>query len=235
MCGRFTLHTEKELLQRSFAVDLSGFDLAPCYNVAPTQDVLTVRQKQEQRVARYMRWGLVPRWAKPLARLPSMINARVETIDQKPAYRDAFRRRRCLVLADGFYEWQSLDKRGPRQPFWVTRADRAPFAMAGIWDVWKAPDEPDDEPLVTCSIVTAPANLAVQMIHTRMPVILSNEHAFAWIDHEFDDRPEELRELLVPIEAAELQAHPVSTEVNKTDHDHAKLIEPVENPTPTLF
>jgi putative SOS response-associated peptidase YedK len=234
MCGRFTLHTEKELLQREFQVDLSGVELAPSYNVAPSQDVLTVREKDHARVARKMRWGLVPYWSKPLEKLPPMINARRETIATRPAYRRAFRRRRCLVLADGFYEWQSIEK-APKQPYWVALADGRPFAMAAVWDVWRAPDEPEAEPLVSCSIVTAPANRAIAMLHDRMPVILTPERADAWIDHAFDDRADELLALLEPVAAGAIVTRPVSTDVNKPEHDDPHLIDEVQPAAPTLF
>ena len=234
MCGRFTLHTEKELLAREFQVDLSQVELAPSYNIAPSQDVLTVREKDGERVARKMRWGLVPYWSKPLEKLPPMINARCESIATRPAYRRAFRLRRCLVVADGFYEWQSID-RGPKQPFWVALADGRPFGMAAVWEVWRPQEDADAEPLVSCSIVTAPANRAIAMIHERMPVILTPESADAWIDHDFDDKAEELLELLVPVGPEALRAHPVSHDVNKPEHDDAHLIEPVAHPAPTLF
>ena len=234
MCGRFTLHTEKELLARSFEVDLDGIGtLAPSYNVAPGQLILTVRQRAEGRVGERMKWGLVPRWSRPLEKLPSMINARVETIATRPAYREAFRERRCLVLADGFYEWQSLDRKLPATPHWISLASGGPFAMAGIWERWR--DGSNAEPLVSCSIVTAPANRAVAMIHPRMPVILPRERAFAWIDPKLDGRPRELAELLEPVPAEALRAHAVSPDVNTPRNDEAKLIEPVDNPMPTLF
>jgi putative SOS response-associated peptidase YedK len=236
MCGRFTLHTEKELLAKRFEVDLDAVGpLAPRYNIAPSQDVLVVRMRDAERLAMPMRWGLVPHWAKPLEKLPPMINARRETLAEKPAFRDSLRRRRCLVLADGFYEWQSVDRRVPRQPFWISLADAEPFAMAGIWDVWFPPEDPDAEPLRSCSIVTAPANLAIQMIHPRMPVILPLDRAFRWLDPELDDDPDALLELLEPVAANALASHPVCLDVNSPEQDDAHLIEPVPHPSPTLF
>ena len=238
MCGRFTLHTEKQLLARQFEVDLSEVgELQPSYNIAPSQEILTLRhsRSRDRRIAQHMRWGLVPRWMKPLDKRPPMINARVETIATTPAYRDAFRRRRCLIVADGFYEWQSIDRRSPRQPHWVSLRSRKPFAMAGIWELWFPPEEPEAEPLITCSIVTARANLAVQMIHSRMPVILTPERADAWIDPTTRHTSERLLELLRPVGAAELAAQPVSFDVNSPDNDDPHLIEAVEHPSPTLF
>lgn len=236
MCGRFTLHTEKEILERQFRINLDGFaELRPSYNIAPGGDVLTVRSKGGEPVARLMRWGLIPNWAKPLEKLPPMINARVETIATRAAYRLPFRRRRCWILGDGFYEWQSVDRRQPRQPHWVSLASGEPFAMAGIWDVWFPSDEPDTKPLVSCSIVTAPANAALEMIHPRMPVMLPSERAEAWLDPALDGKLAQLRELLVPVPADALRVHPVSLDVNSPDQDDPHLIEPVVNPAPTLF
>jgi putative SOS response-associated peptidase YedK len=237
MCGRFTLHTEKELLQRQFQVELDASPLQPRYNIAPSESVLTVRhsKSREKRVAERMRWGLVPYWSKPLAKLPNMINARVETVATKPAYREPLKRRRCLVLADGFYEWQSLDRKGPRQPFWISLKSGEPFGMAAVWDLWRDPDDRDQDPLITCSIVTAPANPAIVMIHARMPVILPPERAAAWLDPAHDGKPAELLQVLAPVEAGALQSHPVSAAVNSPDNDNASLLDPVQNPAPTLF
>jgi putative SOS response-associated peptidase YedK len=235
MCGRFTLHTEKELLARRYEVDLGGLDLAPRYNVAPGQLVLTVRTGDSERNASLLKWGLVPWWARPLDKLPLMINARVETVDSRRAYRDAFRARRCLVLADGFYEWQSFDRKLPKTPHWISLASGEPFAMAGLWERWQDPDEPESEALLTCTIVTAAANRAVQMIHPRMPVILPHEQALAWIDPAHDGEVDRLRALLEPVPADALHAHPVSDAVNSPANDDPTLIEQVQHPQPALF
>ncbi len=233
MCGRFTLHTEKELLARRYEVDLEGVDLTPRYNIAPGEPVLTVRHGEEGRSAERLKWGLVPWWARPLEKLPPMINARVETVDSRRAYRDAFRARRCLVLADGFYEWQSFDRKLPSTPHWISLVSGEPFAMAGLWERWRG--EPEAETLLTCSIVTAPANRAVQMIHPRMPLILPHERALAWIDPALDGDVEGLRALLEPVPPDALQAHPVSNAVNSPANDDPTLIEQVAHPQPALF
>ena len=231
MCGRFTLHTEKEALAREFGVDLSGIALAPRYNIAPQQQTLVVRERGGERVPAIMRWGLLPRWARPLEKLPPMINARRETVATRRAYRDSFRSRRCVVPADGFYEWASSERRGPRQPHWIGRVDRRPFAMAGLWDAWRG-DE-DEEPVYTFTIVTGPANPLVCRLHDRMPLLIPREAIAVWLAPEAGR--EQLLRLLERGDDAPLEEHPVSTEVNAPQHDHAGLIEPVELAQPSLF
>jgi len=225
MCGRFTLHTERDLLAEEFEIDLSGLDsLAPRYNIAPQQDVLTLCESDSKRAAQLMRWGLIPRWAKPLSKLPNMINARVETIAEKPAYREAFRKRRCAILADGFFEWQGSDKGKTKQPHWIHRRDCAPFAMAGIWESWTGGDT-EQPPLITCSILTAPANQAVSAIHARMPVILDPAALSPWLSADNYGNTEGLHELLRPLAADQLASHAVSTLVNNPAQDTGQLIE----------
>ncbi len=240
MCGRFTLHTPKALLAGRFDVDLSHVgELAPHYNIAPSQFVLTLRRRGEERVPELLRWGLVPHWAKPLEKLPPLINARVETLATRPAYRDSLRRKRCLVLADGFYEWRSGgDRKAPKTPFWISLADGEPFGMAGLWAVWQPPAEPEAEPeapVVSCTIVTGPANAAVSALHPRMPLILPRERAESWLDPGLDGQPERALECLVPVEAEALRSHPVSTRVNSPHADDAELIAPVDDPAPRLL
>lgn len=234
MCGRFTLHTEREALARRFRIDLEGLESpGPRYNVAPTQSVLTVTVRDEVRTATFMRWGLIPHWAKDLSKLPSMINARVETAATRPAYRRAFRRRRCLILADGFYEW-GPGERGTRErsPFWVSLPDGEPFAMAGLWAAWHAPDDPEGKPVLSCTILTVAANPTVARIHDRMPAILHPEAEASWLDPSIED-PEKIRGVLVPVPAEALRLTPVSRRVNSPRNDGPELIRPVPEP-PTL-
>lgn len=237
MCGRFTLHTEKELLARRFRVDLDGIgELPPRYNIAPSQSVLTMRREHERRIASLMRWGLVPEWVQPLARLPQMINARAESVATRPAYRRSFQNRRCLVVADGFYEWQArTGPRGTKTPYWISLKTEEPFGMAAIWASLRARDEPGAEPLVSCAIVTAPANAAVQSIHNRMPVILSPGTAEAWLDPALDGKVDRLLQLLVPVPAQALAVRPVSQRVNSPEVDDAELIARADVAAPTLF
>jgi putative SOS response-associated peptidase YedK len=232
MCGRFTLHTEKETLSGRFEVDLSGVpDLAPRYNVAPTQPVLAVRASgANEREAAWLRWGLVPHWAKDLSKLPQLINARVETVATKPSFRSSFQRQRCLILADGFYEWQpGPRKRAPKAPHFISLRGDEPFAMAGLWARWTPPEAEGVPPITSCTIITAPANAALEKIHNRMPVILRPEHEAAWLDPGLRE-PEQLHPLLEPVDAAALQSHPVSRDVNSPRNDSPTLIRAVEDP-----
>ena len=223
MCGRYTLYTEKEVLARRFEVDIA--ELSPSYNVAPTQSVISVTVEKEARRAGAMRWGLIPFWAKDETKLPQMINARVESVATRPAYRDAFRRRRCLILADGFYEWQRGLGAGKRKiPHWISREDGGPFAMAGIWSVWRRADL-ERTWVRSCAILTAAANAAVAELHDRMPIILSPEAESAWLDPALDGDAAELTQLLVPVAPERLQSRPVSTRVNSAANDDPSLIE----------
>lgn len=233
MCGRFTLHTPREILTRRFQVDLDAPDLTPRYNIAPSQPVLTVRLARDgRRRGEEMRWGLVPHWAKGIEGLPSMINARVESAPVRAAYRDAFARYRCLILADGFYEWRAAPLKGGRKrPYWISLASGEPFAMAGLWARWKRTDDlflRDD--LHSCAILTTAANECVAPLHDRMPVILHPEAESAWIDPALDGAIERLRELLVPVPAEALVAQPVSTRVNSAMNDGADLIQECDEP-----
>jgi putative SOS response-associated peptidase YedK len=212
-------------------------DLAPSYNIAPGQPILTVRREGdaregEERIAARMRWGLLPYWAKDPSKLPPMINARIETAATSAAYGLAFRRRRCLIPADGFYEWGPGERgsRG-RSPFWISLPSGDPFAMAGLWSVWRPPDA-RDAPIHTCTILTVDANAVVSRIHDRMPVILHPEAEGAWLDPALRDAAK-LTELLAPLPPDALQATPVSPRVNSARNDGPDLIRPVPEP-PTL-
>ena len=234
MCGRFTLHTEREVLARRFRVDLEDLKaLEPRYNIAPSTNVLTVRTGEAGREARWMRWGLIPSWAKDRSKLASMINARVETVATRRAYRVPVRRQRCLIPADGFYEWGPSDlSRGQRTPFWVSLRTPEPFAMAGLWSRWQPPDAPDAEPELSCTILTAPARGSVRRIHDRMPVILRPECEEAWLDPDLQD-VSTVHEVLEPVAPELLVAVPVSRAVNSPRNDGPELICPVPEP-PTL-
>ena len=223
MCGRYTLYTEKEVLARRFEVEIA--ELSPSYNVAPTQSVVTVTFEKEARVAGAMRWGLIPSWTKDETKLPQMINARVESVATRPAFREAFRRRRCLILADGFYEWQRGPGPGKRKiPHWIFCEDGVPFAMAGIWSVWRRPDL-ERKWVRSCAIITAAANAAISDLHDRMPVILPRGAESAWLDPALDGNTAELTKLLVPVAADQLRSRPVSTRVNSANNDDPSLIE----------
>jgi putative SOS response-associated peptidase YedK len=229
MCGRYTLHTEKEALARRFEIDPAELDALgewrPRYNIAPTQYVLALVERGGRRRARLLRWGLVPHWTLPHAPLPNWINARAEQAATRPAFREAFARWRCLVLASGFYEWQGT--RGRRTPHWIARRDGQPFAMAGLWARWHAPD---GTRLESCAIVTTDSNALVRGIHARMPVILRASAEADWLSHALDGQTRRLQALLEPVGADELFARAVSARVNSAEHDGPHLIEPAADP-----
>jgi putative SOS response-associated peptidase YedK len=220
VCGRYAFFSPAEAVRRVFELDEVP-SLEPRYNVAPTQDVAAVRAGEEGRRAfALLRWGLVPKWAKERAIGNRMINARAETLDEKPAFRDAFRKRRCLVLADGWYEWQAAA--GGKQPWFVRRKDAKPLAFAGLWERWK--DPADGSTLESCTIVTTDAAEFLRKIHERMPVVLDAADWDRWLDTAFTDTVK-LKELLAPFDAKALEAWPVSREVNTPKNEGPGLIE----------
>jgi putative SOS response-associated peptidase YedK len=202
------------------------------YNVAPTQQVAAIRQAtsaDSKTSSGYgftlLRWGLVPFWAKDSKMGSRMINARSETVQEKPSFRTAFKHRRCLVLADGYYEWRKLN--GEKQPYYIRRNDNLPFAMAGLWESWR-PKEPDsdDSSLETCTLMTTSANRLTQKVHDRMPVILGPNDLERWLSESSGS--EDLLKLLRPAPEDELVMEPVSRIVNSPRRDEPGCIEPIE-------
>jgi putative SOS response-associated peptidase YedK len=195
------------------------------FNVAPGDDVLAVTTDKEGTArGELLRWGLVPSWAKSPDTGLKMINARVETVSERPAYRRSFERYRCLIIADGFYEWRR-EPAGPKQPFHITRDDGGLFAFAGLWSIWYAPD--GQSKLRTCTILTAAANSAISSLHDRMPIILGPEHERAWLDHA--THPAELPPLLEGISPDRTALRPVSVAVNDARYDGPEcLSDPVQ-------
>jgi putative SOS response-associated peptidase YedK len=220
MCGRFNLGASAKAL-----ADLFGLPEAPawtlCYNIAPTQEVLTLLRTPDtaHREARF-HWGLIPSWADDPRIGSRLINARAETVETKPAFRKAFRERRCLILADGFYEWQRQDRR--KQPYYIRLGDGRPFAFAGLWERWTPQD---GQPIDSCTIITTVANDLIRPLHVRMPVILAPENYDLWLDPSLHD-VERLQPLLRPYPAQEMTAFPVSTRVNNPANDTPDCIEP---------
>ena len=200
--------------------------LAPRYNIAPTQPVATVIRAPDAEHNRLllMRWGLVPRWAKDRRIGARLINARAETVHQKPSFREALRRRRCLVVADGFYEWQKSAS-GARQPYFITLKERRPFGFAGLWERWR--DPAGGEELTTCTLITTAANALVASIHERMPVILPREAYAAWLNPTLTDL-RAVRALLRSLPAEQLCAWPVSRRVNSPANDDPALLNAVD-------
>ena len=195
----------------------SVMELPPNYNVAPTQPVLVARERDGIREGVAMRWGLIPSWAKD--KKTSFINARSDTLAGKPAFRAAFKRRRCLILGNGYYEWKVAGKQ--KWPFYFRMKDDKPFTFAGVWETWKG-EEPAIE---SCSIITTDGNELTRDVHDRMPVILSGDDALAWLDPTIED-PTALLELLRPYPAEEMMAIPVSQLVNSVKNNNAQCIEP---------
>jgi putative SOS response-associated peptidase YedK len=220
MCGRFLLTAPVEALRRLFGV-LDSPNFPARYNIAPTQDSAVIRLNQEGgRELALMRFGLVPSWAKDLSVGASLINARSDGVATKPSFRAAFKQRRCLVAADGFYEWKpGPAAKAPKQPYLIARADRATFAFAGLWERWQG----DGQTVHSFSIITTDANQALAPIHHRMPVILDPNDYGAWLDPK-NDQPQAL---LLPAPDALMQAIPVSTRVNTVRNDDADCIAPL--------
>jgi len=224
MCGRYTLvHGLKELRDR-FEFDPGDAELSPRYNLAPGQMAPVVVMENGRRVLRMMKWGLVPFWADDPKIGNRMINARGETVAQKPAFRRLLKRRRCLVLADGFYEWRPVPGRKGKFPMRIHLKKEPPFAFAGLCDTWKSQD--GDE-LDTFTIITTSANEMIEPIHDRMPVILNPEDEDTWLDPDLDDT-ETLVDLLKPFPPDRMGAYDVSKTVNSPRNDSPECLEPVD-------
>ena len=231
MCGRFTLSQSESAIAEAF--ELSEVPtLEPQYNIAPTQLVPTVvrskvsAQSPEQsnrRQFQSLRWGLIASWAKDPAIGARLINARSETVTEKPSFRAAFRQRRCLVLADGFYEWQRQERK--KQPFYFRLQDGQTFAFAGLWERWKAPN---GEAIESCTILTTEANELLRPIHDRMPVILDPKDYELWLDPEVQ-KPEPLQQLLRPYRSEAMTTYPVSTQVNNPINNSPDCITEIAN------
>ncbi|MFW6078200.1 MAG: SOS response-associated peptidase [Gemmatimonadota bacterium] len=221
MCGRFSLATPRDVLIEAFGAPEFAFDYRPRYNIAPTQPVAAlVRDDAGARIGP-LRWGLIPHWADDPSIGNRMINARAETVHRKPSFRSAFRRRRCLILADGFYEWARLED-GGKAPYRIRRRDERPFAFAGLWERWR-PDE-EGEPIHSCTIITTDARADLRDIHPRMPVILPVDDRRRWLDD--DAGIDALRGLLRPYPDDDLEAYRVSTIVNSPRNDGPECFEP---------
>jgi putative SOS response-associated peptidase YedK len=221
MCGRFTLRTPARDLVEVFEL-LREPELSPRYNIAPTQNVAVVRQDGKSRELSMMRWGLVPAWSKDPKAGPPLINARSETIATKPSFRTAFKRRRCLIPVDGFYEWQKKADSKTKTPHYIRMAKDRPFAFAGLWDRWR---NGEGAPLESCTIVTTEANDLMRPLHDRMPVILPEESYAEWLSSKNENVPA-LEALLRPYAAIQMTAFPISTMVNSPRNERPECILP---------
>ena len=221
MCGRYSLHANPEVIALAFKLGLMP-EIKARYNIAPSTQILIVRDDKEKgRVADLYRWGLIPGWAKDPAIGNKLANARAETVAEKPSFRNAFRRWRCLIPASGFYEWKGV--KGRKQPYYIYPKGRELFGIAGITELWQGPDGP----VHTCAIITTEPNDLMKSIHDRMPVILKPEDYSTWLNPD-NQATAELKQLLKPYPAAAMAAHPVSPRVNTAKYDDPALIEPLE-------
>ena len=227
MCGRYVSVSSTTILVDRFTIDEVRIDeKEPVYNVAPTLEMPLVAVSRGRRVLDQVRWGLVPSWAKDLSIGSKQINARAESVTTKPAYKRAFVKRRAIVPADGFYEWEKRNEK-QKQPWFIRRRDGEPLAFAGLWEIWHDPKIGDDAPRIrTFTIITTEANDLLEPIHERMPVVLPESEWDRWLDPEFQD-VDALRQLLIPAPADQFEMWPVSTLVNKADNDGPELIERV--------
>jgi putative SOS response-associated peptidase YedK len=219
MCGRFVLTANPQVVQQEFNLSMAPAEMQPRYNIAPTQPVMVITNENPKEVT-YHKWGLIPSWAKDMSMASKMINARSESAAEKPAFRAAFRRRRCLVPTDGFYEWQEHGT--DKTPMFVHRPNRELYAMAGLWEIWH---DPDGGELRTCTILTTEANAFMQQYHHRMPVIIHPQDYALWLSPNEEPLPV-LQGLMKAYDENGLEAYPVSKAVNRVSNDTPSLIEP---------
>jgi putative SOS response-associated peptidase YedK len=226
MCGRFTLHLPPDLLAEIFG--LAEIPVFPSrYNIAPTQRIAVIRDNAAgRRETDFLHWGLIPSWAKDKSVGNRMINARSETVAEKPAFRKAIRFRRCIVPASGFFEWRQTENR--KLPFYLRLRDGSPMAFAGLWDAWKSPE---GETVESCTILTTSSNELIEPLHDRMPVILHSEEYQLWLNREMTD-PEKLIPLYRAFPADLMEMYPVSELVNSPRNDAPDLIEPIAAKNP---
>lgn len=221
MCGRFALYADYEVILERFDIGQDAFgelDYKPSFNISPSQEVAAVVSDGKQNRLGKLKWGLIPPWAKEAKVGYKMINARAETASEKPSFRNAFKKKRCLIVADSFYEWKKEEN--TKTPMLIHLKSGEPFAFAGLWESWTSPE---GETVRSCSILTTKPNELMASIHDRMPVILSKEAEKIWLDPKVQDI-DLLESLLVPFDEGELEAYQVSSEVNSPKNNHPELI-----------
>ena len=223
MCGRFVGFRSLDELKGFFPIDKAACEAISNYNVAPSQEILAIAKYEDENWLVKFHWGLVPFWAKDISIGNRMINARSESIAEKPSFRNAFKKRRCLILADGFYEWKG--EKGRKQPMFITLLDHKPFAFAGLWETWNKDDQ--DSIYKSCTIITTQASESIRYIHHRMPVILKPQLYKSWLDPGNQDVVE-LGKILKNEIVTELVSYPVSKQVNSTRNNDPSCIEPIE-------
>jgi len=218
MCGRFAQRSDPKRLAKEFKV-AEVPQVEARYNIAPTQEILAVRELADGREMAFFKWGLVPSWAKDTSMGARLINARSETVGEKPAFREAFKQRRCIIPADGFYEWQRTE--GRKQPFFFLMRDERPFGFAGLWERWEGEG---GQAIDSCTILTTEANEVLRPVHDRMPVILHPDEYEAWLDTDVR-KLDLIKEMLRPYPAEEMTSYQVSTAINSPRSQGAELIE----------
>ena len=224
MCGRFVGYRRKEELLDLFPIDQCEIEVTANYNIAPTQEILAIVRQDGQNHLRHFHWGLVPFWAKDTSIGARMINARAETVHSKPSFRTAFKKRRCLIISDGFYEWQG--EKGNKQPYFLTIPDEQPFAFAGLWETWDDRGK-QKHAYHSCTIITTAASETMRPIHHRMPVILKPAVYDQWLDSDFQDA-KVLKQIITDEIITDLVNHPVSKQVNRVANNAAGNIKPLK-------
>ncbi len=225
MCGRFVGYRKLEQLKQHFRIGRAECEVPVSYNVAPAQQVLCIIRDGEINVLTQLHWGLVPFWAKDISIGHKLINARMETVASKPAFREAFKARRCLIPADGFYEWKSI--RGKKYPVYITLPAQHPFAFAGLWESWRDRRFSNRPPYRTCAIITREASPCIRSIHSRMPLVLRPEGYDTWLDPQVQDS-DRLNYILHFCAVTDFIFHPVSMRVNSARHNDPSNIRPVQ-------
>ena len=222
MCGRFTITATPDQLEQAFPGIAIPSQIVPRYNIAPSQPIAVIPNDGKNAVDFFL-WGLIPSWAKDPSIGNKMINARGETLSEKPSFRNAYKRRRCLILADGFYEWKQSPGGKGKTPHYITLTNRQPFAMAGLWEQWFSPDGSE---IKSATIITTEPNELMAQLHNRMPVILHPENYAHWLDPN-EHSPADLQPLLVPYPVREMAYYPVSTRVNSPANDVPECVAPI--------
>ena len=221
MCGRFTQTATAEQVEKEFHAEISQADLLKLrYNIAPTQIIPAVLEQDGSRIISGLKWGLIPHWSKDDSFASKLINARAETLAEKPSFRDSFKNRRCIISASGFYEWDKKGS-GAKQPYYFYLKDTEVFGFAGLWEEWL--DKASGELVETCTIITTEANKVLEPVHDRMPVILKSKDYEQWLDEKQTDT-DKLQKLLVPFPANKMSSHTVSRAVNSAATDSPELI-----------
>jgi putative SOS response-associated peptidase YedK len=226
MCGRFVSKAKKEEIEKEFKVEISdGSHTAPRYNIAPTQMIAAIVEVESLRQISSFKWGLIPSWGRDDSIGNKLINARAETLTEKPSFREAFRSRRCIIPASGFFEWQKTSN-GAKQPFYFYLKEKEVFGFAGLWEEWL--DKQTGELTETCTIITNGANEVLKPVHDRMPVILRSDCYEQWLDQK-ETNTDRLQKLLTPYSAEKMTSHAVSRAVNLTTNNSTQLIAPVNS------